>query len=305
MRARYEWNLGRRTLQLGSRTLIVGVINITPDSFSDGGQHFVGDTAIAHGLRLLEQGADILDVGGESTRPGALTSGTAPAVSAEEELARVMPVIKALKRISPDCIISIDTYKSEVAREAITAGAEIVNDVSALTWDEQMGAAIRELGCGAILMHTRGRPAEWRNQSPVPDPVSLVYSGFSEIVERAFKAGIARDRIVLDPGFGFGKSFDENYPLLAHFDRFSELGFPLLSGTSRKSFLGRTLGRRLAELRLSKGEAPPPALRTNATVASGVAAILKGAHLLRVHDVRAAVESAAIADAILAAETPQ
>jgi dihydropteroate synthase len=177
-----------------------------------------------------------------------------------------------------------------------------VNDVSAFKWYPNMAATVAELGCGAILMHTRGLPTEWRSQPVAEDLLGLVASELSQAVERAMAAGVQRDRMVLDPGFGFGKSFEENYPLLAHFDRFAELGFPLVAGTSRKSFIGRTVGRRLAELHASSGNDQPAAERLYGTLATVVAAILKGAHLVRVHDVRAAVEAAAIADAVLAAE---
>ena len=307
MRRRYEWKLGRRSLQLGERTLIVGVVNVTPDSFSDGGRYYVGDTAVAHGLRLLEEGADIIDIGGESTRPGAPVGQEAvraskPSVSADEELRRVLPAIEALKRVRPDCVLSIDTYKAEVAREAVRAGAEIVNDVSAFAWDDKMAATVSELGCGVILMHTRGLPGEWRTQTPADDVLDLVSRELAQAVERAIAAGIRRDRVVLDPGFGFGKSFDQNYPLLAHFDRLAELGFPLLAGTSRKSFIGRTVGQRIGLLQGRPAGDQPAAERLYGTLASVTASILKGAHLVRVHDVRAAVEAAAIADAIIRAE---
>jgi dihydropteroate synthase len=336
MRPVFHWNLGSRSLELGKRTLIMGVVNVTPDSFSDGGQFLDPDKAVAHAERLLDEGADILDIGGESTRPGARvtrvpsaqsdknTSGvpqacpeqakrvervspplrdvgtTNPplAVSAEEELKRVLPVITELKRKHPAAVFSVDTYKAAVARAAVNAGAEIVNDVSGFRWDAQMTKTIADLKCGAVLMHMRGRPEEWRTLPPAGDIVLLVKRELKEWAEKTVLAGVRRERIVLDPGFGFGKNFDENYPLLARFTELQAAGFPLLAGTSRKSFIGRTLAT------LSKngdGKDAPPEDRLYGTLATQVALILKGVHILRTHDVRAAVEAARVADAILRA----
>lgn len=292
----------------------MGVLNVTPDSFSDGGRFLHPEAAIAHGLAMLDEGSDILDIGGESTRPGVPTASSAApalagAVSAEEELARVLPVIEALRRERPDSILSIDTYKSTVARCAIDAGAEIVNDVSGFTWDSAMVGTIAGRACGAVLMHVRGLPHQWRTLPPAQDIVSLVSDELRAHVAKAVDAGIATNSIVLDPGFGFGKNFDENYPLLARFADFQALGFPLLAAVSRKSFLGRTVAVRLAgighpSLEISCGEHPPlpPAARDTATLAATVAAALAGAHIVRVHAVRPAVEALAIADAILAAQ---
>ncbi len=290
MRPRFTWDIGRRSLQLGERTLVMGVVNVTPDSFSDGGQFVSVQQAVDHALRLLEEGADILDIGGESTRPGS----TVGSVSADEELRRVLPVIEAVKSSRQEAIISIDTYKSATARTAIDAGAEIVNDVSGLRWDDTMDKTIAELGCGCVLMHMRGTPDTWRTLEPLRDPVELVSRELRGIADHALNEGIVRERIVLDPGFGFGKSFDENYPLLAHLDSLQQLGFPLLSGTSRKSFLGKTAGASL-------GRDLPPSERLNATMASVSASVLKGAHVVRVHDVKPVVEVVSIADAILRA----
>jgi dihydropteroate synthase len=289
MRAVFQWSLGTRSLELGKRTLIMGVVNVTPDSFSDGGLYLDPEKATAHALRLLDEGADIIDVGGESTRPGAKV-----AVSAEEELQRVLPVITALKKQRPDAMISIDTYKASVARAVAAAGAEIVNDVSGLRWDAQMARTIAEIKCGAVLMHTRGRPEEWRTLPPPGDIVLLVKRELREWAEAAVLAGVRRERIALDPGFGFGKNFEQNYPLLARFQDLQSLGFPLLAGTSRKSFLGRTLAR-------DGKEDVPAADRLYGNLAAHTALILKGVHILRTHDVRAAVDAARVADAILAA----
>jgi dihydropteroate synthase len=318
MRPVFQWNLGARALELGKRTLIMGVVNVTPDSFSDGGQFLDRDKAIAHAERLLDEGADILDIGGESTRPGAkVDAGTpkpadakvgeakkgtsanlrsaaiAPAVNAEEELKRVLPVIAELKKKHPTAVLSVDTYKAAVARAAVAAGAEIVNDVSGFRWDPQMAKTVADLKCGAVLMHMRGRPEEWRTLPPSGDIVLLVKRELKDWAEKAVLAGVRRERIVLDPGFGFGKSFDENYPLLGRFSELQAAGFPLLVGTSRKSFIGRTLAK--------GGKDAPPEERLYGTLATQVALILKGAHIVRTHDVKAAVEAARVADAILQA----
>jgi dihydropteroate synthase len=286
MRAVFQWSLGRRTLELGKRTLIMGIVNVTPDSFSDGGLHLDPEKAIAHAIQLLDEGADILDIGGESTRPGVKV-----AVSAEEESKRVLPVITALKKQRPDAVVSVDTYKASVARAAAAAGAEIVNDVSALRWDPQMAATIAEIKCGAVLMHMRGRPEEWRTLPPPVDIFLLVKRELREWVEAAVRAGVRRERIALDPGFGFGKNFEQNYPLLARFQDLQSLGFPLVAGTSRKSFLGRALAR--------DGKDAPSTDRLYGNLAAHTALILKGAHILRTHDVKAAVDAARVTDAIL------
>jgi dihydropteroate synthase len=312
MRPVFQWNLGGRALELGKRTLIMGIVNVTPDSFSDGGQFLDRDRAIEHAERLLDEGADILDIGGESTRPGAQVDAGVPktseekkaaaatpraasasAVSAEEELKRVLPVVAELKKKHPTAVLSVDTYKADVARAAVTAGAEIVNDVSGFRWDARMAKTIAELKCGAVLMHMRGRPEEWRTLPPPGDIVLLVKRELKEWAEKAVLAGVRRERIVLDPGFGFGKSFDENYPLLGRFSELQAAGFPLLAGTSRKSFIGRTLGR--------DGKDVAPEGRLFGTLATQTALILKGAHILRTHDVKAAAEGARVADAILQA----
>jgi len=311
MRPVFQWNLGARSLELGKRTLIMGIVNVTPDSFSDGGQFLDRDQAVAHAERLLTEGADILDIGGESTRPGARVDAGAlkpaetkkspaaglkvgaPAVSIEEELKRVLPVIAELKKKHPAAVLSVDTYKSDVARAAVGAGAEIVNDVSGFRWDPRMAKTVAELKCGAVLMHMRGRPEEWRTLPPPGDIVLLVKRELKEWAEKAVLAGVRRERLVLDPGFGFGKSFDENYPLLGRFGELQAAGFPLLAGTSRKSFIGRTLA--------TNGKDVPPEARLYGTLATQTALILKGAHILRTHDVKAALDAARVADAILQA----
>jgi dihydropteroate synthase len=301
VRVPYRWQLRSRSLELGTRTLIMGVVNVTPDSFSEGGRFSEPKAGIAHALELLDEGADILDIGGESTRPGARVAPGEPShkpmVTEDEELRRVMPVIEGVLKAQPEAAVSVDTYKSAVARCAVEAGAEIVNDVSAFQWDTAMAATCSELKCGVVLMHTRGRPDEWRHQPAEANIAALVVHDLAKRVQIALDQGIARERIVLDPGFGFGKNFDENYPLLAHLDRLQPLGFPVLTGTSRKSFIGRTIGTRRGE-----GDAPPGE-RLYGSLAAMVASILRGAHIVRVHDVGPAVEAAAIADAVLAAGT--
>ena len=289
MRAIFQWNMGSRVLELGRRTLIMGVVNVTPDSFSDGGLYLDAEKAVVHAEQLLDEGASIIDVGGESTRPGVSTS---EPVSEEEERRRVLPVIRDLKRRRPDAVISVDTYKASVARAAVELGAEVVNDVSGFRWDPKMAKTLAELKVGAVLMHTRGRPEEWRSLPPIGDPVLMVKRDLRQWAEAATLAGIKRDRLVLDPGFGFGKRFEENYPLLAHFAELQQMGFPLLAGVSRKSFIGRTLARDGKDAEVTE--------RLYGTLAAETGLILKGAHIIRTHDVRSAVEAARVADAIVA-----
>ena len=309
MRSVFQWNLGSRSLELGKRTLIMGIVNVTPDSFSDGGQFLDPAAAVAHGERLISEGADILDIGGESTRPGAhvempatrhadptsnnRVANARPVVTADEELKRVLPVFADLKKKYPAAVLSVDTYKAPVARAAVSAGAEIVNDVSGFRWDAQMAKTIAELKCGAVLMHMRGRPEEWRTLPPPGDIVLLVKRELKEWAEKAVLAGVRRERLVLDPGFGFGKNFEENYPLLGRFPELQAAGFPLLAGTSRKSFIGRMLAQDGKDALLPD--------RLYGTLASEVALILKGAHIIRTHDVKATVDAVRVADKILQA----
>lgn len=305
MRPVFQWNIGSRSLELGKRTLIMGILNVTPDSFSDGGKFLDAERALEHATRLLDDGADIIDIGGESTRPGARVNAVAPqkldlhdntianstrSVSAEEEVQRVIPVIAAVKKKHPSAVISVDTYKAQVAQTAVNAGAEIVNDVSGFRWDPAMIESLADLRCGAVLMHLRGRPEEWRSLPPPDDVVELVKRELADWAEVALAAGVARERIVLDPGFGFGKSFNQNYPLIARFEEFHKTGFPLMAGTSRKSFIGRTIG----------GERTvAPADRLFGTLATETALILSGTHIIRTHDVKPSLQAARVADAIL------
>jgi dihydropteroate synthase len=295
VRPQFDWRLRTRSLALGARTLLMGILNATPDSFSDGGQFLDPHAALTHALQMLDEGADILDLGGESTRPNATP------VTPHEEQARVLRVLRAILAARPDTILSIDTYHTEPARLAIEAGAEIVNDVSGFLWDDAMAATCATLNCGVVLMHTRGRPQQWR-KLPALAPAEVLPLVLRELAARAqaaLAAGIARESIVLDPGFGFGKAFDENFPLLARLDALHTLGFPLLAGLSRKGFL------RSASQQDELTNTGVPGLASeawvSATIAANTAAILAGAHILRVHDVRSARQAAALADRILAA----
>jgi dihydropteroate synthase len=292
-----NWRLRTRTLELGRSTLVMGVVNITSDSFSDGGRYSSAEAAITHGIGLLDDGASILDLGAESTRPGsrAGAAATAPTVSANEEQARLLPVLEGILRARPEAIISVDTYKAATARAACAAGAEIVNDVSGLGWDAEMAAACAKTKCGVVLVHTRGRPEEWKTQAQLEpnELLATVQAGLATSLKAAAQAGIAPEAIVLDPGYGFGKKFDENYVLLARQAELLSLGRPLLAGVSRKSFLGKGLAS------LFGGQDAPIEARETASIAAMVAAILHGASVVRVHSVRPAVEAALIADAVL------
>jgi dihydropteroate synthase len=280
----------------------MGVVNITPDSFSDGGSFLAPEAAIAHAVQLLDEGADLLDLGAESTRPGSragsvLGSESAPAVSAEEEQARLLPVLPGILAARPNAVLSIDTYKAATARAALAAGAEIINDVSGFTWDPALPAVCAEARCGVILMHTRGRPEEWRTQPQLHADalLAIVRDGLAASLATAAHAAIPSEAILLDPGYGFGKRFNENFSLLARQQELLALGRPLLAGLSRKSFLGHALAP------LYGDQSAPIHARETASIAALVAAILHGASIVRVHDVRHTVEAARIADAILAA----
>ena len=278
-----RWQLRSRTLPLAERTLLIGILNVTPDSFSDGNRFFTVSAALDHGLALLDQGADILDLGGESTRPNA-----APVNPAEEQT-RILPVLRALLQARPQAIVSVDTYHAATARAVLDEGAEIINDVSGLLWDPEMAATLAEHKPGAILMHTRGAPRMWSTLPPLPpaEVLPLVVSGLTHTLALAAAAGVAPESIVLDPGFGFGKLGDENFVLLGHFAQLQQFGRPLLAAVSRKRFLVQHVVE------------PSSALRLETTCAANVAAILAGAHLLRVHDIAAARTAASIADKVL------
>jgi dihydropteroate synthase len=279
----------------------MGILNVTPDSFSDGGHFYSSqhapDRAFEQALKMLEEGAEILDLGGESTRPNATP------LSPDEEQSRILPVVESILKEKLGTILSIDTFHATTARRALEAGAEIINDVSGHLWDPDMSRTCAQSGCGAILMHTRGRPQDWPNLLPLaPEAVMpLVLAELGERLKSATADGVQRNRIVLDLGFGFGKRLDENYSLLAHFDQLQQFDLPILAGISRKGFLAHTLAQSTSLSVLLEGVTPSMDDRLHASTAANVAAILAGAHILRTHDVRPAVEAAAIADQILAA----
>jgi len=281
------WRIKDRTLPIGERTLVMGVLNVTPDSFSDGGRFFSFDQALEHATQMISDGADIIDVGGESTRPG-----SGEPVPAEEEIDRVVPVIKAVSE-SSDIPISVDTTKSEVARAALEAGADIVNDISALRFDFYVADAVAKAGAGLVLMHSRGTPATMHRLPPVADIFHEVTTNLGASLKMAQRRGVQRESIAIDPGIGFGKSQEQNLELIAKLDRIAEAfpNLPILIGTSRKSFIGRILA--------DEGGTPaPPDHRSQGTMASVAAAILKGANIVRVHDVKETVEFVRVLDAI-------
>jgi dihydropteroate synthase len=261
--------------QFGARTAVMGILNVTPDSFSDGGDWTDPRRAVRHARRMIRDGADLIDVGGESTRPGAR------AVPAAEEIRRVVPVIE---RLAADGIrVSIDTSKAAVARAAFKAGAVILNDVTALRGDRAMGKTAADAGVGVILMHMKGTPRTMQKSPSYRDVVAEILDFFQEILKRAWRAGIERDNIMVDPGIGFGKSPEHNLEILRRLGEFRTLGRPLAIGTSRKSFIGRALGRSVHD-------------RVNGTGATVAAAILRGADLVRVHDVREMADVARMTD---------
>jgi dihydropteroate synthase len=273
------WRTARRDLAL-DRPLIMGILNVTPDSFSDGGRFFDPLKAAERALEMEAEGADIIDIGGESTRPGA------PQIPAAEELRRISPVIERLAgRLS--CPISVDTWKSEVAREAMAAGAEIINDISGFGLDPVMATVAAGSGAGVVLMHTRGTPDRMQSHTDYEDLLGDVIAGLRCSLDRAVSAGVERERIVIDPGIGFAKDTAANLEILRRLREFTSLGRPLLVGTSRKSFIGNTLGRETGD-------------RLVGTAATIALAVANGADILRVHDVRAMREAADMAYAIVA-----
>ncbi|HEX5473574.1 MAG TPA: dihydropteroate synthase [Vicinamibacterales bacterium] len=277
-RRSYAVPLPRRApLQLGERTLVMGILNLTPDSFAGGGLYADVDRAVAAAVQMAEDGADIVDVGGESTRPGA------EPVSAAEESRRVLPVIERLAaRLTVP--ISIDTYKAVVAREAVARGAAIVNDISGLQHEPALGRVAAETGAAIVLMHTRGRSRDMVARAVYEDAPAEVARELQQAIDRATAAGIARDAIVVDPGFGFAKRAEHSFDVLAHLDAIAALDRPILSGPSRKSFLNAALGER------------PPAEREWGTAAAVAASVLLGAHIVRVHDVKAMADVVRVAD---------
>ena len=273
---------GRAPLDLGARTLVMGIINVTPDSFADGGRRFDPALAIADGLKMIADGADILDVGGESTRPGA------EPVDAGEELRRVLPVVEALAR-DGRVPVSIDTYKAAVARDAVAAGATIVNDVSGLQYDADLAPVVAGAGAALVLMHNRGRSAEMYRGAVYDDVAGEIGGELEAAIDRATRGGIPRDRLILDPGFGFAKRAEHTWESLARLDRLAELDRPILVGPSRKSFLTAATGER------------SPDERDWATAAAVTASVLAGAHIVRVHAVREMVDVVRVSDRLRAA----
>jgi dihydropteroate synthase len=268
-----------RVIALGRRTLVVGVLNITPDSFSDGGVNFDAARAIDNGLRMESDGADIVEVGGESTRPGAAV------VSVEEELSRIVPVISGLAR-KLRIPISVDTYKSQVARAVIDEGASMINDISALRFDPLIADVVARYGVPLVLMHMRGEPATMQKIPPSRDIFGEIERDIGVAITEAERHGVGRDRIIFDPGIGFGKTLDQNLAILKGLNRFDRFGLPIMIGTSRKSFIGRLTGRAEND-------------RIFGTAASVASAIISGAHIVRVHDVKEMVEVARVTDAII------
>jgi dihydropteroate synthase len=273
-----QWRCADRVLRIERVPLIMGVLNVTPDSFADGGLHWSHDAAVAHGCRLLEEGADILDVGGESTRPGARE------VSLEEELRRVIPVVRGLARESSG-IISVDTRKAEVARQAIDHGARIINDVSALAGDPAMAGVAAATGAGVVLMHMRGTPETMQADPRYEDVVVEVSEFFVARMKAAVSAGIAPDTLAVDPGIGFGKSVEHNLTLMARAETFAGMGSPLVVGASRKRFIGAVTDRPVED-------------RLAGSLACVAVCAWKGVHVIRVHDVKASRDAARMAAAL-------
>ena len=281
-----HWKLARRSLPYGERTLVMGVLNVTPDSFSDGGQFFSRDRALAHAEQMIAEGADIIDIGGESARPGS------EFVSEEEELRRVIPVIERLAA-SASIPLSIDTTKSSVARAALQAGAEIVNDISGLRFDPAIADEAAKAKAGLVLMHSRGTPKTMQQLPPVNDIMSEVVNGLRTSIEITAEHGVPPESIAIDPGIGFGKTAEQNLELIAKLGQLAREfpEFPIMIGTSRKSFIGKLLNN------------APPGERLYGTVATVVASVLKGAHIVRVHDVKAAVEAVSVINAVVISDS--
>ena len=276
MRKLYFWKLKQREVRLGERTALMAVLNVTPDSFSDGGKYSDPDRAFAHALEMEEQGADIIDIGAESTRPGSAR------ILAAEELRRLIPVLKRLKdRLSIP--ISVDTYKAEVAERALELGAEIINDPSGLTFEPHLARVVSNHDAGLVLNHMRGRPETWAKLGPLPDAMAAITRDLDAAVSRARHVGVERGRIAIDPGIGFGKRKEQNSLILGHLAELAGLDLPILVGPSRKEFLAHATAE---ETRF-------------ATAGAVAASILGGAHIVRVHDVREMRAAADVADDII------
>ncbi len=270
--------IGSQTLSLSERTRVMGVLNVTPDSFSDGGRYVDPGRAVAHALQMLDEGADIIDVGGESTRPGARE------VSVGMEIERTVPLIARIRAQAPGAVVSIDTTKAPVARAALEAGAQMVNDISGLGFDAAIADVAAEFGASLVLMHMQGTPRTMQAAPHYTDVVKEVLAFLDERATRAIEAGVPADRIIVDPGFGFGKALEHNLEILRRLDEFTALGYPVLVGTSRKSFIGAITGR-------------PATERVHGTAATVAIAALRGASIVRVHDVAAMVDVVRVVDA--------
>jgi dihydropteroate synthase len=277
-RTHYTMRCRKRTFTLGKQTLLMGVLNVTPDSFSDGGLFFTKENAIARGLRMVEEGADFIDIGGESTRPGSKPLGL------DEELRRVIPVIESLIK-AVDVPISIDTYKSTVANKAIEAGAQIINDISGLRFDPSLSQVAAKEDVPLVLMHIRGNPETMQKNIHYESLFSEIIQYLKKSIQRAESAGVDPEQIIIDPGIGFGKTVEDNLLILKNLQEFKILGKPLLLGTSRKSFIGKILDADVTE-------------RLEGTLSSIVIGALNGAHIIRCHDVLQAKKAIAIADAV-------
>jgi len=284
--AKQAWQFKNHKMPIGERTLIMGILNVTPDSFSDGGHFVTVDSALAHAEQMIAEGADIIDVGGESSRPGG------EPISVEDEIERVVPVINALAQRT-DTPVSVDTTKSEVARAALDAGAAIVNDISALRFDFYIADVVARTGAGLVLMHSRGTPATMHRLPPVADIMHEVTHSLRASINMAERRGVKRESIVIDPGIGFGKSQEQNLELIAKLDQLIAAfpDYPLLIGTSRKSFIGRLLAD-------ESGNPAPAEDRLHGTLATLTAAVLKGAHIVRVHDVKATKDAIRVTESI-------
>jgi len=276
VRKLFFWKLKQREIRLGERTVIMGVLNVTPDSFSDGGKYSDPDRAYARAIELEEQGADIIDIGAESTRPGSAR------ISAAEEIRRLIPVLKRLKD-KLTIPISVDTYKAEVAERALELGAEIINDPSCLTFEPQLAKTVAQHNAGLVLNHMRGTPETWAKLGPIADPIGTIARDLEATISRARRAGVEKTRIVIDPGLGFGKRKEDNNVILARLGQLNGLELPIMVGPSRKSFLAH----------------PDPEETKFASAGAVTTAVLGGAHIVRVHDVREMRAATDVADEIL------
>ena len=275
---RHIWRCRDHTFNLADHTLVMGILNVTPDSFSDGGEYAAVNAAVERALAMQEQGADIIDIGGESTRPGS------EPVSAEQEIERVLPVLQSLQG-KLDIPISIDTYKSDVAAAAIRAGASLINDISACRFDDAMAGVAASTNAGLVLMHIKGEPKNMQQNPHYYDVINEVISSLQESVTRVLAQGVTEAQIAIDPGIGFGKRLEHNFHILRELRTFEQLGRPILVGPSRKSFIGTVLNL-------------PPDQRLEGTIAAATAAIMNGANIVRVHDVQQIKRAVDIVDAI-------